>query len=134
MGADFVGGINYEIEMRGVLLMEFWLNAISSIGFPSVFAMFLIYQGYKDKQDYNKRIEEKDKDNRVFTNERIAELREEIKEIKMENKEDKKLFEMSVNTFSKTVEKMDVLIKDVNEIKQDVKSLNKEINDIKEEK
>ena len=114
--------------------MEFWLNAISSIGFPSVFAMFLIYQGYKDKQDYNKRIEEKDKDNRVFTNERIAELREEIKEIKMENKEDKKLFEMNKNTFSKTVEKMDVIIKYDNENKQDVKSLNKEINDIKEEK
>ena len=114
--------------------MGIWLSAISSIGFPAVFAMYLIYQGHKEKQDYNKRIEEKDKDNRVFTNERIAELREEIKDIKMENKEDKKLFEMSVNTFSKTVDKMDVLIKDVNEIKQDVKTLNRELYNIKEEK
>lgn len=112
--------------------MGIWLSAISSIGFPAVFAMYLIYQGHKEKQDYNNRIDEKDRDNRAFTNERITELREEIKEIRRESKEDKKLFEMSVNTFSKTVEKMDVLIKDVNEIKQDVKSLNKEVNEIKE--
>ena len=112
--------------------MEVWLNAIGSIGFPAVFAIDLVYQGYKDKQDYNSRIEEKDKENRTFTNERISELREEIKEVKRENKEDKKLFEMSVKTFSKTVERMDVLIQDVNEIKQDVKTLNKEVDNIRD--
>ena len=107
--------------------MGIWLSAISSIGFPAVFAMYLIYQGHKEKQDYNNRIDEKDRDNRAFTNERITELRR-------ESKEDKKIFEMSVNTFSKTVDKMDVLIKDVNEIKQDVKTLNREVYNIKEEK
>ena len=112
--------------------MEVWLNAIGSIGFPAVFASYLVYQGYKDKQDYNSWIEEKDKENRIFTNERISELRDEIKEVKRENKEDKKLFEMSVNTFSKTVERMDVLIQDVNEIKQDVKTLNKEVDSIRD--
>ena len=82
--------------------MEVWLNAIGSIGFPAVFAIYLVYQGYKDKQDYNSRIEEKDKENRTFTNERISELREEIKEVKRENKEDKKLFENPTSEYRGT--------------------------------
>lgn len=113
------------LELKNVV------ELLESYGLPMVLAIGMYFKWNKDTKGFKKSLDEKEKENKKYTNERIGELKGELSLTRAEAREDKLLFKESLKSFEKALDRFTAIDDNIKDIKTEIKIIQNDIDDIK---